>query len=77
MLHSLTLDPSHRAVVVKSIRLKDGVGAEKDLPPGALVLQLVRDPRAVTRSERKNFDNTGGASAKADNITKARAVGLA
>lgn len=48
---------------------------EDGLAPGTLVLHLVRDPRAVTRSERTNFHITGGVATDTDEVAKSRAVG--
>lgn len=45
-----------RAVVLKTIRVFDGLdGATSDLVSGVNVLHLVRDPRAVVRSQLLNF----------------------
>ncbi|CAN0137659.1 unnamed protein product [Ectocarpus sp. 8 AP-2014] len=45
-----------RAVAIKTIRLLDGVGdAEKYDTSGVNILQLVRDPRAVVRSQLRHW----------------------
>lgn len=64
-----------RVVAVKSIRLGVGVGG-KDYDLGRLkVLHLVRDPRGVVRSQRKQFKMFWGAPSGADSATIAHAGG--
>lgn len=67
-------NPLHRAVVVKSVRLPEGIGAEDELAPGTFVLHLVRDPRAVARSEILTINNLGVDAH--DRVSKAGAAGL-
>lgn len=70
--------PLPRAVVVKTVRLSDGVSAADGLAPDSLVLHLVRDPRGVTHSKIKTFKKMKiDVPNDADNVDKARAVGLA
>lgn len=45
----------HRAVVLKSIRMQDSLSAPDWQASGLKLLHLVRDPRAVVRSELATF----------------------
>lgn len=63
--------------MVKTIRLSEGVDEDDpvDSKGAPLVLHLVRDPRAVVKSEMQNFHISGGAPEDADEATQAGAVG--
>lgn len=64
-----------RAVVTKVIRLGQGLGGPETDVSGLLVLQLVRDPRGVVRSQRQNFKMSWGANAGTDSVATAKAGG--
>lgn len=74
MPRSTPPNPLRRAVVVKAVRLPQGVGAEDELAAGTIVLHLVRDPRAVTRSELEAFRNLRVEGN--DRVSKAGSAGL-
>ena len=59
--HVTTLAPLYlwfRAVVVKTIRLYDGVPSPAHDSSGVDIVHLVRDPRAVVQSQMKLWKTT-------------------
>lgn len=68
----------HRAVAVKSIRLTEGLGGKDYDASGLKVLHLVRDPRAVVRSQQAHLRTSWGrrGRVKADNRKTSRAGGV-
>ena len=68
----------HRAVAVKSIRLNEGLGGKDYDVSGLKVLHLVRDPRAVVRSQQLHLRTSWGrrGQVQTDNRSTSHAGGV-